>query len=79
MFSKGGQLTKHKAFEKPQEIPNLTTIRSKKDIIAKGENTLQGGQDYCHIILFFWGPMFELQPCHYYERVSQYFCIILVG
>jgi hypothetical protein len=37
----------------------------------KGENTLQGGQDCCHIILFLRGPMFELQACHYYERFSQ--------
>jgi hypothetical protein len=37
-----------------------------------GESTL-GGQNYCHIVLFFRGTMFELQPCHYYERFSQCF------
>jgi hypothetical protein len=39
-----------------------------------GENTLQGGQNYCHIVLFFRGPIFELQPSHYYEGFSQCFC-----
>jgi hypothetical protein len=41
-----------------------------------GESTLQGGQDYRHIILFFKGPMFKLQPCDYYEGFSQHFCIL---
>jgi hypothetical protein len=44
--------------------------------IKHGENTLLGGQDCCHIVLFFRGPMFELQPCHYYEGFSQCFCIL---
>jgi hypothetical protein len=39
----------------------------------KGESTLGGSQNCCHIVLFFKGPMFELQPCHYYEKNSQCF------
>jgi hypothetical protein len=35
-----------------------------------------GGQDCCHIVFFFRGPMFELQPYHYYEGFSQFFCIL---
>ncbi len=34
---------------------------------------LQGGQDCYHIVMFFRGPMFELQPCHYYEGFSHCF------
>jgi hypothetical protein len=41
-----------------------------------GENTLKGDQNCCHIVLFFTGPMFELQPCHYYEGFSQDFHIL---
>jgi hypothetical protein len=36
----------------------------------KGENTIHEGQNCCHIVLFFRGPMFELQPCHYNEGFS---------
>ncbi len=36
-----------------------------------GESTLWGGQNCCHIVLFFKGTMFELQPSHYYEGFSQ--------
>ncbi len=42
-------------------------------VVWLGENTLRGGQDCCHIVLFFRGPMIELQPCHYYEGFSQSF------
>jgi hypothetical protein len=38
------------------------------------ESTLWGGQDCCHIVLFFIGLMFELQPCIYYEGFSQCSC-----
>ncbi len=36
-------------------------------IISEAHYNGGGGQDCCHIVLFFKGPMFELQPCHYYE------------
>jgi hypothetical protein len=38
-----------------------------------GESTLWGGQNCCHIVLFFRGPMFKLQPYHYYERFHNVF------
>ncbi len=44
--------------------------------IDGGESTLCGGQDCYHIVLFFWGPMFELQPCQYHEGFSQCFYIL---
>jgi len=39
------------------------------------KHTMGGTQDCCHIVLFFKGPRFEFQPCHYYEGFSQVFCI----
>jgi len=53
-------------------------LNSSKDFNIKdvGESTSRGAPNCCHIILFFKGPMFELQPCHYYERFSQCFCIL---
>jgi hypothetical protein len=42
----------------------------------KGENTLHRSQNCCHIVLFFGGPVFELQPCHYNEGFSQCICIL---
>ncbi len=41
-------------------------------LLVVGVCTL-GGQNYCHIVLFFRGTVFKLQPCHYYERFSQCF------
>jgi hypothetical protein len=55
--------------------PLLDVICSQMLILnrVKTQNTLLGGQDCCRIVLFFRGPMFELQPCHYYEGFSQCF------
>ncbi len=42
-----------------------------------GESTPWGGGQNCyHIVLFFRGPVFEIQPCHFYENISQYLCIL---
>jgi hypothetical protein len=41
-------------------------------------STLWGGvQNYCHIVLFFRGRMFELQPFNYYESLSQFLHIMI--
>jgi hypothetical protein len=46
----------------------------------KGESTLRGGPrllSLCTIfVLFLKGFVFELQPCHYYEKKSQFFYIL---
>jgi hypothetical protein len=47
--------------------------------MKEGKNTLQGGPNCCYIVLFFRGPMFELQLCHYYEGISLLFLHIMVG
>jgi len=46
--------------------------------MVKGKSTplWDLGQNCCHIVLFFKGPMFELQLCHYYEGFSQFFYIL---
>jgi len=36
----------------------------------KGDNTLWGGSKFLSHCIVFRGPMFELQPCHYYEGFS---------
>jgi len=40
------------------------------------ESTLRGGWRLLSDCIFFKGPMFKLQPCHYYEGFSQVFCIL---
>ncbi len=50
-----------------------------KYTIRVGHTIYGVGQDYCHIVLFSKGPMFELQPCYYYEIFSQLFLHVMVG
>jgi hypothetical protein len=40
-----------------------------------GENTLRVTKIIV-MLYFFKGPMFKLQPCHYYDGFSQCFCIL---
>jgi hypothetical protein len=44
--------------------------------MMKGESTPKGGQDGYHIVLFFKGTKFELQPYHYYKNISKCFCML---
>ncbi len=52
----------------------LNAIVSFSSIV--GWKHIRGKQNCCHIVLLFMGPMFEFQPCHYYEGFSQCFCIL---
>jgi hypothetical protein len=56
-------------------LPSLIIDVFNFKILFLGENTLWGRQDCYRIVLFFKGTMFEFQPCQYYERFSQCFCI----
>jgi hypothetical protein len=47
-----------------------------ENYLTKGWNHISGDQDCCHTVQFFRGPMFELQWSLYYERFTQYFCIL---
>jgi hypothetical protein len=40
-------------------------------LVVQGGNTLQGAQIVVTLHYFFKGPMFELQPWHYYEGFSK--------